>query len=93
MQSCKKILIIWNDQDRLRPQIDYWPESNITISIIKTLENRLTNRFYPYEEILTDAVLSIDDDISMLTPDELEFGYQTWRQMPDRLVGYPARQR
>lgn len=58
-------------------------------------------------EIETDCVLSIDDDIVMLTPDEIEFGYQTWREFPDRLgknifladgpsqtlfsVGYPPR--
>ena len=36
-------------------------------------------------EIETDCVLSIDDDIVMLTPDEIEFGYQTWREFPDRL--------
>ena len=29
--------------------------------------------------------MSIDDDIVMLTPDEIEFGYQTWREFPDRL--------
>ena len=44
-------------------------------------------RFYPYEEIDTEAVLSLDDDIDMLTSDELEFGYQVWREFPDRLVG------
>jgi len=33
------------------------------------------HRFYPYPQITTDCVLSIDDDIIMLTPDELEFGY------------------
>ena len=33
-------------------------------------------RFYPYNEIETEAILAIDDDILMLTPDELEFGFQ-----------------
>ena len=46
------------------------------------------HRFYPYEEINTEAILSLDDDINMLTSDELEFGYQVWREFPDRLVGY-----
>ena len=27
----------------------------------------------------------------MLTTDELEFGYEVWRQFPDRIVGYPSR--
>jgi len=33
-------------------------------------------RFYPYDEIETDAILALDDDILMLTVDELEFGYE-----------------
>ena len=45
------------------------------------------SRFYPYEEITTEAILSLDDDINMLTSDELEFGYQVWREFPDQLVG------
>lgn len=27
----------------------------------------------------------------MLTADEIQFGYQVWREFPDRLVGYPNR--
>lgn len=44
--------------------------------MIQTKENKLSNRFYPYEEIETEAILTIDDDIVMLTADELEFGYE-----------------
>ena len=36
-------------------------------------------------------MLSLDDDITMLTSDELELGYQVWREFPDRLVGFPSR--
>ena len=36
----------------------------------------LHGRFYPFNEIETEAILAIDDDILMLTPDELEFGFQ-----------------
>lgn len=36
----------------------------------------LLYRFYPYDEIETEAILALDDDILMLTTDELEFGYQ-----------------
>ena len=34
------------------------------------------DRFYPYDAIETEAILALDDDILMLTTDELEFGYQ-----------------
>ena len=33
------------------------------IKVIRTKANLLTNRFYPYSEITTEAVLSMDDDI------------------------------
>ena len=33
-------------------------------------------RFYPFKEIETECVMAIDDDILMLTTDEIEFAYQ-----------------
>lgn len=33
-------------------------------------------RFYPFSEIETAAILSLDDDITMLSGDEIEFGYK-----------------
>jgi glucuronyl/N-acetylglucosaminyl transferase EXT2 len=50
--------------------------------VVRTQSNKLTNRFYPFDEIETEAVLSMDDDIVMLTPDELEFGYQVHKLDP-----------
>ena len=44
--------------------------------MVQTRQNKLSNRFYPYDEIETEAILAIDDDIVMLTTDELEFGYE-----------------
>lgn len=46
---------------------------------MRTAENKLSNRFFPYDEIETEAVLAIDDDIIMLTSDELQFGYEVRR--------------
>jgi Glycosyl transferase family 64 domain. len=53
-----------------------WPKIGKPLKVIQTKENKLSNRFYPYEEIETEAILTIDDDIVMLTADELEFGYE-----------------
>lgn len=50
----------------------------------------ISQRFYPYHEIQTDAVLSLDED-AILNTDELDFAYTVWRDFPDRIVGYPAR--
>lgn len=46
------------------------------LKIVQTKANKLSNRFFPYKEIETEAILSLDDDILMLTLDEIEFGFQ-----------------
>ncbi|KAK6641325.1 hypothetical protein RUM44_013034 [Polyplax serrata] len=89
--SLSKILVIWNNQNKDPPSTSAWPKLAVPMELIRTKENKLSNRFYPYDQIETEAVLSIDDDIVMLTPDELEFGFEVWREFPDRIVGFPSR--
>lgn len=67
--------------------VSMFPKINKPLKVIRTKANKLSNRFYPYEEIETEAILTIDDDIVMLTSDELDFGYEVWREFPDRIVG------
>lgn len=69
------------------PAVSVFPKINKPFKLIRTKANKLSNRFYPYEEIETEAILTIDDDIVMLTADELDFGYEVWREFPDRIVG------
>ena len=64
---------------------DEWPKVKPQIEVVRSKENKLSNRFYPYSN-LTTAVLSLDDDITMLTVDELEFGFKV-RVVHWRLLG------
>lgn len=89
--SLTKVLVIWNNQRKAPPHASLWPKISKPWKVIQTKANKLSNRFYPYEEIETEAILTIDDDIVMLTADELEFGYEVWREFPDRIVGFPSR--
>ena len=89
--SLTKILVIWNNQNKKPPKSSKWPKINKPLKVIQTNENLLSNRFYPYDEIETEAILSIDDDILMLTEDEVEFAFEVWREFPDRIVGFPSR--
>ena len=89
--SLRMILVVWNNQQKSFPPKKVWPVIDHEIKVIPTKANKLSNRFFPYADIKTEAVLSIDDDIIMLTADEIEFGYQVWREFPDRLVGFPPR--
>ncbi|MBN3277859.1 EXT2 protein, partial [Polyodon spathula] len=89
--SLSKLLVVWNNQNKSPPEESFWPKISVPLKVVRTTENKLSNRFFPYDEIETEAVLAIDDDIIMLTSDELQFGYEVWREFPDRLVGYPGR--
>uniref|UniRef100_A0AAQ6ICW4 Exostosin-2 n=1 Tax=Anabas testudineus TaxID=64144 RepID=A0AAQ6ICW4_ANATE len=89
--SLAKLLVVWNNQNKSPPEESLWPKISVPLKVVRTKENKLSNRFFPYDEIETEAVLAIDDDIIMLTSDELQFGYEVWREFPDRLVGYPGR--
>ncbi|KAK8379154.1 hypothetical protein O3P69_019178 [Scylla paramamosain] len=86
--SLSKVLVVWNNQRKPPPQASLWPKINVPLKVVQTRENKLSNRFYPYEEIETECILAIDDDINMMTADELEFGYQVWREFSDRIVGF-----
>ncbi|KAG0712140.1 Exostosin-2 [Chionoecetes opilio] len=74
--SLAKVLVVWNNQKKPPPQASLWPKIGVPLKVVQTRENKLSNRFYPYEEIDTECILAIDDDINMMTADELEFGYQ-----------------
>ena len=89
--SLAKILVIWNNQKKLPPNLSSFPKISKPLKVIQTKANKLSNRFYPYPDIETEAVLTIDDDITMLTSDELDFGFEVWREFPDRIVGFPSR--
>ncbi|CAD7091199.1 unnamed protein product [Hermetia illucens] len=89
--SLQKILVIWNNQKKPPPHPSMFPKISKPLKVIQTRANKLSNRFYPYDEIETEAILTIDDDIVMLTADELDFGYEVWREFPDRIVGFPSR--
>lgn len=91
VESLVRVVVVWNHQTIPPPPVEDWPRISKPLKVIQTSANRLSNRFYPYSEIETECVLSLDDDISMLTSDELEFAYQVWREFPDRIVGFPSR--
>ncbi|XP_052239253.1 exostosin-2-like isoform X2 [Dreissena polymorpha] len=89
--SLAKILVVWNNQEKPPPQMSAWPQIDKPLKVVQTTQNKLSNRFLPYQEIETECILALDDDIIMLTADELEFGFEVWREFSDRLVGFPSR--
>ncbi|ESO08961.1 hypothetical protein HELRODRAFT_186788 [Helobdella robusta] len=91
VDSLLKIVVVWNNQVKSPPPASAWPKVNKLLKVIRTKRNILSNRFYPYPDIETEAVLSLDDDINMLTADEIQFAYEVWCEYPDRIVGFASR--
>nr|CAD2181850.1 unnamed protein product [Meloidogyne enterolobii] len=84
-----KVIVIWNDFKRI-PTLSAWPRLRVPLLFINGTKNSLNNRFIPYKEIETEAILSIDDDLD-LKQYEIIFAFRVWREQRDRIVGFPAR--
>ncbi|KAL5014923.1 hypothetical protein ScPMuIL_009193 [Solemya velum] len=86
----QKMIVIWHC-DVPPPPSHKWPADLRVPILVKTRNIKtISSRFYPYVEIETEAVFSLDED-ALLTTDEIDFAFSVWQEFPDRLVGYPAR--
>uniref|UniRef100_W5LPL7 Exostosin glycosyltransferase 1b n=1 Tax=Astyanax mexicanus TaxID=7994 RepID=W5LPL7_ASTMX len=88
-QYCAQIIVLWNC-DKPLPAKHRWPATTVPVIVIEGENKVMSSRFQPYESIITDAVLSLDED-TVLSTTEVDFAFTVWQSFPERLVGYPAR--
>ncbi|CAB4035359.1 exostosin-3 [Paramuricea clavata] len=74
LQYMNKVVVVWNSPGDPSPDLR-WPNIGVPIKVLRPEKNSLNNRFLPLDEIETDAVLSMDDDIQ-LRHDEILFGFR-----------------
>ncbi|NXX74756.1 EXT1C protein, partial [Urocolius indicus] len=86
-QYCAQILVLWNWEKP--PPRGQWPQTTVPLTIVQG-RGKLSDRFFPYEAIQTDAVLSLDEHIHLSTS-EVDFAFVVWRSFPERIVGFPMR--
>ncbi|XP_030050982.1 exostosin-1-like [Microcaecilia unicolor] len=86
---CKQIVVLWNCEKPLPPK-NKWPSTPVPLNVIEGENKMMSSRFFPYDMIQTDAVLSLDED-SVLSTNEVDFAFIVWCTFPERIVGYPAR--
>jgi glucuronyl/N-acetylglucosaminyl transferase EXT2 len=91
VHSLSKIIVVWNHMEVSPPPLEEFPRIRQPLIVIRSSVNKLTNRFLSYPEIKTDAILCIDDDITMVTSEEIQFGFEVWWLYPNHLVGFPPR--
>ncbi|KAG7166152.1 Exostosin-1-like 1 [Homarus americanus] len=85
----ERIVVVWTSS-QAAPTESRLPGGNVPVHVVASAERSISLRHYPHPHITTDAVFSLDEDVS-LTTDELDFAFTVWRTFPDRIVGYPAR--
>lgn len=85
-----KVIVVWNNPVRKPDPSLMWPNIQVPVTVVVAHKNSLNNRFLPYDQIETDAVLSLDDD-AHLRHDEIVFAFRVWREARDRIVGFPGR--
>jgi glucuronyl/N-acetylglucosaminyl transferase EXT2 len=76
VHSLSKIIVVWNHMEVSPPPLEEFPRIRQPLIVIRSSVNKLTNRFLSYPEIKTDAILCIDDDITMVTSEEIQFGFE-----------------
>ncbi|GMR39982.1 hypothetical protein PMAYCL1PPCAC_10177, partial [Pristionchus mayeri] len=62
-----KVIIIWNNL--IRMPNGTWPQIHVPVEFVLSERNNLNSRFLPYDNIETEAVVSIDDDMDLGQPE------------------------
>lgn len=95
--SLRRIILLWNDIENDPPE-DFLRSLDMFKKVPVIVEQRninsLNQRFRKSANILTECVLSLDDDM-LFEPDDIQLGYDTWKQYGQgrhRMLGYVARE-
>ncbi|XP_062449904.1 exostosin-like 1 isoform X2 [Rhea pennata] len=87
-RHCAQILVLWSCEKPPPPR-GKWPQTAVPLTVIRG-RTGLSDRFFPYPDIRTDAVLSLDEHTNLSTS-EVDFAFVVWRAFPERIVGFPTR--
>uniref|UniRef100_U3D9D1 Exostosin-like 1 n=1 Tax=Callithrix jacchus TaxID=9483 RepID=U3D9D1_CALJA len=82
-QHCAQILVLWSNE---RPLPSRWTETAVPLTVIDG-RRKVSDRFFPYSTIRTDAILSLDARSSLSTS-EVDFAFVVWQSFPERMVGF-----
>lgn len=85
------ITVIWSDQENDPPGLGLFsPSSRPLVQFEVHQTDSLNNRFKPLQDITTQAVLSIDDDV-LIDCEDIALAFATWQTAPRTMVGFVPR--
>ncbi|XP_021118755.1 exostosin-like 1 isoform X3 [Heterocephalus glaber] len=91
-QHCAQIMVLWS---RERPLPFRWPETAVPLTIMDG-PRKVSDRFFPYSAISTDAILSLDAHSSLSTSEVRTLAWcRDWRArdfLPEPGIGWPRAQ-
>ncbi|MBN3307312.1 EXTL2 protein, partial [Amia calva] len=92
MPQLHKIIIVWNSLGEKVPR-ELWEALGphpVPVVFKEQEVNLMRNRLQLFPEQETEAVLMLDDDTLISTPD-IDFAFSVWKQFPDQIVGFVPR--
>lgn len=94
------IHVVWSEADLPSDSLKAYLERVVVSKSKKTnkpnfsfdinMEDNLNNRFNPIEDLTTDAIFSVDDDV-IVPCRTLNFAFTVWQTAPSTMVGFVPR--
>lgn len=53
-----------------------WPSLRVPLSVVPSLRGSINSRYYPYEQLRTEAILSLDDHSCSPSVEEIELAFE-----------------
>jgi Glycosyl transferase family 64 domain len=96
-----QVFIVWAEQGTTPPQVaslfmsgsttnDALIQNRADVQVLKVAKDSLNSRFEPIEQLKSDAIFMVDDDVRVSCP-TLLMGFQAWTAFPEAMVGYYPR--
>lgn len=85
LKSLNKTIVVWNDVSTKPPDFKDI-KLQYPLEVVVPKKNSLNNRFFVYEQVQTDAILSLDDDVTM-NHDIINYTFRVWQLERYSIVG------
>ncbi|TGZ68423.1 hypothetical protein CRM22_004259 [Opisthorchis felineus] len=84
--SLHRIVVLWTNPKIPIPNPSLWPALRVPLTVLP-FGHLILGRYYPFAQIDTEAVLSLDDSTCLPDLQQIQAGFELWCHNPDRLIG------
>ncbi|VDO55976.1 unnamed protein product [Schistosoma margrebowiei] len=84
VKSLRRIVVVWTNKIYPVPDSTLWPSLIVPLSIVRSAYGSVNGRFFPYRQIITEAVFSIEEDTCLPSVELIERAFEDW---PEPRIG------